>query len=247
MFPIFVASRGRAKDSYLIKELKGSKHSWIYVVEPHEFTDYAALLGRERVMMLPSSDRGLAYVRSWILNYCKQQGIGWYWMLDDDITGFFVVKSKRNVRTPLKDVFARAEKNINDLSARLTLGQIGLEYQQYSWSAGKKYRQNSYCDVCVAINSAVGAKFREETGLKVDRDFTLQVITSGYSTVRICDIAFSAPKNGSNAGGLKEVYDTPGQEAADGRKMIDLWGDTCTPAVKKDGREDVKINWGKFT
>mgnify|MGYP000889766874 CR=1 FL=1 len=50
--------------------------------------------------------------------------------------------------------------------------------------------------------------------------------------------------NGSNDGGLKEIfYDQSGREAECSRRMIEKWPGVCTANVKEDGRPDVKINW----
>jgi hypothetical protein len=248
MFPIFIPSKGRAKDSYLLNQLKSGVDHWFYVVEPQDFDNYCKIVHPNRLIALAFDNEGIASVRNKILEYCKKNSIPWYWMMDDDISGFYEVISKRNCKISLRDAIERAEQNIDKLSEKLTIGQAGLEYQQYSWSATKKYRINSYCDVCVAINSSVNAQYRAEVNLKEDRDFTLQLITSGYSTVRISDLSFSCPKNGSNDGGLKPVYQNTDRESISNRRMVELWGsDVCQVVTKKDGREDVKINWKLFS
>jgi hypothetical protein len=59
--------------------------------------------------------------------------------------------------------------------------------------------------------------------------------------------SFSAPKNGSNAGGLKEQYAQEGRELEAVRRMATAWGsDICEPIVKADGRHDLRIHWGWF-
>ena len=72
--------------------------------------------------------------------------------------------------------------------------------------------RNGYCDVCVAIHAARAKRctFRDACDLKLDRDFTLQVLAAGYETLRITQYSFACPKNGSNAGGLAPVYAIPG-------------------------------------
>jgi hypothetical protein len=83
--------------------------------------------------------------------------------------------------------------------------------------------------------------------LKLDRDFTLQVLSLGYDTLRTFKYAFSCPKNGSNAGGLQGVYQTDGEELRNSQRMCELWGaQVCKLNIKSDGRPDVKINWGYF-
>jgi hypothetical protein len=242
MLPIFVPSKGRP-NSTTLKLLAESELPFRAIVEPQDYEAYYPLWGRDHVEVLPENDQGLPYVRNWILNTAAEEDIGWYWMFDDDITAFGMVQSgkvqKRKARVVLKD---------SELSfmASEGYGQIGLEYQQFAWSATKPYAYNSYCDVAVAIHAqrvkAAGLRFRD-IDLKLDRDFTLQVITAGLGVARLAQRCFAAPKNGSNKGGLKDKYDEPGREAAMSKRMMEMWPGICTVQVKKDGRVDAKINW----
>jgi hypothetical protein len=77
------------------------------------------------------------------------------------------------------------------------------------------------------------------------KNYVKQVISEGEKTARSTEYAFSVPKNGSNAGGLKETYyDILGREEETVRRMVETWGpQVCTPITKPDGRRDVSINW----
>lgn len=204
------------------------------------------MLPIRQVLQLPENDGGLPYVRQWILEYARASDIKWYWMLDDDIHGFYRAIKARNNRIDITEALSSAQSLFSE---RPAIGQAALEYQQFSWSAIKPYAVNSYCDVCVAINSSIpkNIRFRPQTNLKVDRDFTLQILAAGFNTIRLSKIAFAAPKNGSNEGGLFEEYSKVEQEKKDSLVMCQLWGgDICKPKKKSDGRMDVAINWKFF-
>jgi hypothetical protein len=102
--------------------------------------------------------------------------------------------------------------------------------------------------VYVSNNKIKNIYYREQVSGKEDRDFAMQVIKQGLKTGRTTLYAFSAPPNGSNGGGLKEIfYDVNGKELNSCKKMVELWGDEiCQHIVKKDGRNDLKINWKKI-
>ena len=75
----------------------------------------------------------------------------------------------------------------------------------------------------------------------------MQVIKLGQKTARTTLFAFSAPANGSNAGGLKEIFYDLGKELICVNRMVELWGDNiCVPIVKENGRNDIKIIWDKI-
>lgn len=243
IYPVFVPSKGRAEKLLTVNLLGDVPHS--VVVEPQEYAAYVKHMPEANVICVDENDRGLAYVRNYILDMGRERG-GWFWMLDDDISGFYRVEARRNVRTPAGVALGAAQEILEGHPAVV---QGSLEYQQYSWSARKAYVLNGYCDVCVCIDAdrASMLYFREEMDLKLDRDFTLQVLSMGYDTLRTSKVAFASPKNGSNTGGLHSAYAQEGREEAVSRHMTSEWGgDVCQFRKKKDGRPDVKINWGHF-
>jgi hypothetical protein len=217
-----------------------------FVVEPQEYKAYCDALPSEKVITLPADNQGLAFARQFVLDLTHSDGRGWFWMLDDDLTGFFRQVSGKMQRIGIDQALSGAEAFFSDSNS---IAQAGLEYQQFAWSQKKPYTMNGYCDCCVAIHSerCKSLKFRDEVNLKLDRDFTLQVLSSGYETLRVYKYAFSCPKNGSNEGGLQSVYQTDGEELRNSRRMCEVWGkDICKLNIKPDGRPDVSINWRYF-
>lgn len=238
-FPmVYVPSKGRP-DSKTADLLSASKLPFKMVVEPQEAKQYKNF----DCLVLPENNRGIAYVRNWIQENATTE---WYWMLDDDITAFYQTVSRKNVKV---EASRALEGSFNLFGHLPSVGQASLEYQQFAWSATKTIKFNGYCDVCVCIHRqrTYRCMYRDYVNLKEDRDFTLQVLSSGYRTARVCKFSFAAPKNGSNEGGLKREYDTQGKEALASKRMAELWPGICTPVTKKDGRQDVKINWRAFT
>lgn len=213
------------------------------IVEPQDAIAYKEY--SEHLLILSSDDQGLAFSRNFAINYARQNYPDWFWMMDDDISKFYKTVNKKNIQISTKEALSSAELLF---SKRNSVGQAALEYQQYSWSQSKDIVLGSYCDVCVCIHTkrTKSLKFRHEVNLKLDRDFTLQCLASGYQVLRTAHIAFDCPKNGSNEGGLYDDYKS-GIEHQNVLEMCKIWGaNICTPATKKDGRRDVKINWKYF-
>jgi glycosyltransferase involved in cell wall biosynthesis len=244
-WPIFVATKGRAKVRNTINLLEALDIPYLAVVEPDEERKYRKYISS--YLTLSKNNRGLAYVRQWVLDYARECDMNWFWMLDDDITKFYRVEKGKCIVESADKVLLTAQKLFKE--AGDSLAQGSLEYQQFGWSAKKSFSLNSYCDVVVAIHAQrVGdVKFRKETDLKVDRDFTLQLLAKGMLTMRACHCCFSAPKNGSNEGGLQKDYEGGWRERQSSLEMVRLWGSKiCKLFVKPDGRNDCKINWRLF-
>ena len=238
--PIFVPSKCRPQSSTCRLLYEGGV-SFQVVVEPQDAESYPPEWPQ---VVLPENDRGIAYVRQFIL---EANGAEHFWMLDDDITGFYGVMNRRCVRSEPGTVLTQAE---GSLLAVPGLGQGAMEYQQFAWSAARPVKSTGYCDVAVLVDAGLcqrrRIRYRHEMTLKEDRDFTLQILASGATVARSCWTAFSAPANGSNAGGLADVYAQDGRELEACRRMAEAWPGICEPIVKPSGRRDLKIHWKKL-
>jgi hypothetical protein len=240
-YPIAIATKGRP-DGSTMKMLDSEGVAYTLFVEPQDAELYCTY---KNVVVIDENDKGLWYVRNKIIEYYQSKGATWVWVLDDDIKYFKEVIAKRCVNIPAKEMFDRLNTEfVKDYKA---IVQLGLAYSQFAWSATKRYSLDKVCDCCVCINvSKLGAiKFRE-MDFKVDRDFTLQILSKGKGSMLINQFAFVVPKNGSNKGGLHAKYHTEGLEEKASRDMIKKWPKVCTFNLKKDGRPDVKINWSYF-
>lgn len=238
MNPVWIATKGRANKPLTTALLDSEDVPYTLAVEPQDEAAYRAAYPSAKLAVLEANDQGLAYVRNAILS----QNAGPFWMLDDDIQKFGKTVGNRNVKVGAREALEGAEA----LFAQQPMVAHGaLEYWQYAWSSTKPYTLNSYCDVCVWIDASrvKSLRFRPETNLKADRDFTLQVLALGYDTMRVQAYSFAAPENGSNAGGLQAEYQASVPEQQSVAAMVRLWPGIVQHVVKKNGRHDAKINW----
>lgn len=236
---IFVPSKGRST-SKLLKNNKG----FTIVVEPQEEHTYKLYFPQHTVLVLPEDNKGITYVRNFIKAITEAVEITSFWMLDDDIGSFYKREGTKLIPQEI-GVLKEAENQFKE--SGLSLGS--LEYRQFAWSANKHLIENSFCDSCVWINNETthGMRYRSYVEGKEDRDFAMQIIKSGLKTGRTTLYAFSAPPNGSNKGGLKEIFYDCGKEEICVQRMIETWGERiCVPITKENGRRDVKIIWNEI-
>lgn len=245
-FQVLIASKGRPDCPTAQLLCQGMVPEFTILVEPGEQAAYEEKWPG-RTEAIPENGKGLAYVRQYALTEMKQK-TGWYWMLDDDIQGFHEAANWRCLTVKAAYALAKAEQQILALEAKLgTIGMAGLEYQQFAWRATKDWMSPGYCDVAVAINREAKVDYDPSFNLKVDRDFTLALMASGYGVIRLGRLAFSAPENGTNDGGLKQAYQKELAEMAEVEEMVGKWGqDICQHVVKPNGRHDVRIDWSKL-
>lgn len=229
---VCIASKGRPNTkTHELFEQCG--YEVVHFVEPQE----RDLYNKKNVVTIHENDRGLAYVRNFIIEYCKANGHKWAWVVDDDITGFGYAKDGKTIK---KD--AGILRGIEMNAKRLPFEVVGINYQQHAWRETREYSVNkNYADCCVLMNmSAITWRFDETTKLKVDRDFCAQAIVNGYGVLRFNRVWFACPNVGTNKGGLHDLYAAKKDEES-ARKMIVKWAPYAS-LVQKGDRLDVKID-----
>ena len=241
MNTIFIPSKNRPKKTFLLEQLEKNNLKFYYFIEPQDIKKYLGVVSIKNIISIKKNDMGIAYVRNFILEYAQKNKIKKYWTLDDDINNFYYRENKKMIKEGIM-VLEKVEKQFKNEK----YGIFALEYQQFAWSANKDKVENSYMDCCVCIDSEKAKEksiiYDNDVVLKEDRDFAMQFIKNGFNNARSTLFAFSCPKNGSNEGGLSEVYAIQGKEKAMVDKMVSKWGgDICKKIIKKDGRVDVKI------
>lgn len=240
-YVVCIATKGRAGSSKTIAALRECGSNFELFVEPQDAVAYRQSYPGAIIVVLPENNKGISFVRQFILQHNRALSRSWFWMLDDDINQTYEVVNKKCVKLPITETLRRAENIITQQNVALG----SLEYQQYAWSSAKPLRFNSYCEVAVLISVERTKFINYREGCKEDRDFVLQNLSAGNNCVRTAWLAFSAPKNGSVKGGLYDAY-KGGLESHWSTKMIKLWPGVCSSHIKPDGRPDVKINWKLF-
>jgi hypothetical protein len=201
-----------------------------HFVEPQEIEKYNV---PNKVSIL-ENNKGIGYVRNFMLNYARQNNHEWVLICDDDVTSFGVYNGK----TIKKD--ASIWFDILKKAKKLPFELIGINYTQHAWHEKTSYSINKkFAEVCVLMNvPKIKWNYRAEFNLKEDRDFALQTIKNGNGILRFNHYWFSCPDVGSNAGGLQNEYKAKKDEES-AKKMCYEWHPFVT-LKKKGERVDMK-------
>ena len=97
MNKIFIASKGRAKESNLIEQINEYNLDYKFFVEPQEYSEYEKIIPKKRLIDIKNKDKGIAFVRQIMLEYANENKIDRYWLLDDDITNFYYREKKKMI------------------------------------------------------------------------------------------------------------------------------------------------------
>ncbi|QDP51100.1 MAG: putative beta-glucosyl-HMC-alpha-glucosyl-transferase [Prokaryotic dsDNA virus sp.] len=202
----------------------------IHFVEPQEFEEYDV----PNKVNIKENDKGVTYVRNFMLNYAKENNEEWVIFSDDDVSSFGIYNGK----TVKKD--ASIWFDILERAKKLPFELIGINYTQHAWHEKTSYSVNrKFAEVCVLMNvKKIDWKYEENT--KEDRDFQLQTIKNGNGVLRFNHFWFSCPNVGSNEGGLFELYQN--KRDIEWAKNITKKWHPYAKLVNKKGRIDARID-----
>jgi hypothetical protein len=203
-----------------------------HFIEPQEIERYQV---PNKVSIL-ENNKGIGYVRNFMLNHARENNHEWVLICDDDVTSFGIYNGK----TIKQD--ASIWFKILDKAKKLPFELIGINYTQHAWHEKTSYSINKkFAEVCILMNvSKIKWNYRQEFNLKEDRDFALQTIKNGNGILRFNHFWFSCPDVGSNNGGLCDEYKLKKDEES-AKKMCYEWKPFIT-LKKKGERIDMKTN-----
>jgi len=226
---VCIPSKGRP-DTQTHKLFEEAGYEVYHFIEPQEMDAYKV----PNKICINENDKGVTYVRNFMLDWCKQNNIDWAWFSDDDVNGFGIYNGK-TVRSG-----AQVLKKVEDKAKSLPFEIVGLSYVQYAWTEKKSYSINrKFAEVCTLMHvSKISWKYNEDT--KEDRDFAMQTIQNGHGILRFNHVWFSCPNVGSNAGGLYEWYANKKDHQA-AKKMALSWSPWVTLKQKPE-RLDIKTD-----
>jgi len=225
----YIPSKGRPKTK-TYKLFQEAGIDVIHFLEPQDYNNYNV----SKKVNIEKDNKGITYVRNFMLDYAKNNGEEWVIFCDDDVTSFGVYKG----RTIKKD--ASIWNDILDKAKKLPFELIGINYTQHAWHEKKSYSINKkFAEVCVLMNvKKIKWKYEDET--KEDRDFQLETIKNGYGVLRFNHYWFSCPNVGSNKGGLFDLYKQK-RDKVWAENLVKKWYPYARIVIKNE-RVDAKID-----
>lgn len=236
IWPVCVNSKGRATTSTTIPMLVREGIRPMVFVEPAEAEAYKNLHPGASIITLPGNGIGLPASRNAVLDFVRGHLGGWYWVMDDDILFLTISSKHKSVQATTRRVLTLAQKLIVQSGA----AHGGLSPNFYAWSKPwNSYTMGRGCDIVTAIHSqrTRPLRYRDKIlRMRADRDFTLQVITSGMGSVQLNGLGYSRQQGnvlGSMSGGLEQEYRNGTLEQADRIMCERLWPGICVMRYSK--------------
>ncbi len=250
--PVYVISKGRWKetDAKTARALERINVPFRIVVEPQEVENYAKIIDRDKILVLPFSNLGQGSIpaRNWVWDHSVKSGAKAHWILDDNIDRFY--RLNYNVKIPVADgtIFRVAEM----FSERYeNVGQSGFQYSMFVPRRQKMppYYLNSRVYSCILNRNDLDTQYRWRGRYNEDTDLSLRILKDGWCTILFN--AFLAMKIATmtmKGGNTEELYRQ--EDGFDGRlemaKSLQKQHPDVTRVVKKWGRWQHHVDYSGF-
>ena len=234
--PIAIPTKNRAGD---LKSLQFFPKATLFV-EPKELNAYRAAHPESDLVDIGANDRGIAFVRNFILNHYAP---GRVLFADDDITDLYV----RGRGCKLKPLSAPEDlvRALNECLAR-GYSQATISYGPSNWMFRGAHKTNTRAWCLWAIDCSLTARCDPGAVPFEDYDLTAQILRAGRKNISLFRYAFACVPMATNAGGLQS-YDRLGMMAPAAQHLQRKWGDLVRLVHNKTRNvTEVQFQWSKI-
>jgi len=204
-YPIFVPTKGRYEKLYTISALERLKIPYTAVIEKQEYSQYAAVIDKSKLLVLPHQNRGLTVTRNWIWDYaCNELKTPYFWTMDDNIREFYRLHQNIKYRVD-SGSFLLAMEDFTERYENLYIS--GMSYEMFV--PRKKKHPPFIMNTRIYSNMLIKADipYRNVTFYNDDTDLCLRILKDGHCTVQF--VAFLADKIATMTikGGMTDYYE----------------------------------------
>lgn len=204
-YPIYIISKGRYDLNFTAKTLDYMNVPYFLVVEPQEYTKYAAVINSRKIIVTPFSNlgQGSIPVRNFVWDLAIKAGVKRYWIMDDNIKYFF--RLNNHMKIPVSDgTILRCMEDFVD-----RYENIALAGPQYFYFASRKSKNNPF-----TINTRIYSHILIKTDLDFkwrgkyneDTDLSIRVLKAGHCTLLFNSFLSGKVPTLSNKGGNASIY-----------------------------------------
>lgn len=247
-YPIYVISKGRYDKPWTCLVLEKMNTPYSVVIEPQEYDDYAKVIPKDKILVLPFSNLGKGSIpaRNWVWEHSMSIGAKKHWIMDDNIDGFVRFNRNRKVFVTSSTIF-RCMEDFCDRYENIALA--GPQYRSFCVATEKydPYIINARIYSCLLIKNDVEHKWRGR--YNEDTDLSLRLLKDGY-----CTVLFNAFLQGKittmkvKGGNTAQLYKQ--DEEFDGRlemaKSLHEQHPDVSSIVWKFGRWHHHVDYSKF-
>lgn len=183
-YPVYIISKGRWELRWTSRVLDSLGVPYHIVIEPQEYSQYAAVIDPGKILVLPFSNLGQGSIpaRNWVWEHSIESGASRHWILDDNIEKFFMLNNNQKWLATDGTIFRVSEEFVDRYK---NVPMAGFEYALFK---PKKQKSNPFAInrrvySCILLSNDVYPKFAWRGKYNEDTDLSLRFLKAGYCTV----------------------------------------------------------------
>jgi len=245
-YPIYIPTKGRAlKHAPTIRMLQRDQVPFRIVIEAPEIEQYARLVNRDQILVLPFRDHplALAETRTWIKAHATESGAQRHWQLDDNLYHFFRVWKGQRPRCRAGVAMAVIE-DFTDRYENIAIS--GPNYEMFTIPGPElpPFFLNVHVYSCSLILNSLPYRWRSK--FNDDTDYCLQALAGGWCTVLVNAFPVKKAPTMTSRGGNTEMYQGDGRLKM-ARSLELQWPGVVSVARRFHRPQHViKDSWKKF-
>lgn len=181
MYSIYIISKGRYTSNMTARFFEKVNIPYKLVVEPQEFTEYAKVISKQKILVLPFSNLGQGSIpaRNWVWEYSLQNNEKRHWIVDDNINHLSCLIAGKRYRVQDAKIIDIMEDCIHQYK------NIALAGPQYEFFCSHNKIPPVILNTRIYsfINIDNTLPFRWRGTYNEDTDLSLRVLQAGYCTV----------------------------------------------------------------
>ena len=204
-FPIFIPTKSRYKTPYTIRALEQIGVPFMAVVEPQQYAQYAEVVSKDKLLVLPHQDKGLTVTRNWIWDYAQHElKTPYFWTMDDNIRGFYRLNKNIKYRVD-SGTFLKVMEDFVQRYSNLYIS--GMQYEMFV--PRKKKHPPFILNTRVYSNMLIKTDipYRNVTFYNDDTDLCLRVLKAGNCTLQFCVFLADKIATMQVKGGMTDYYE----------------------------------------
>lgn len=243
-YPVYIISKGRWESRLTSKALEKMQVPYSIVVEPQELEQYASVIDRSKILILPFSNLGKGSIpaRNWVWEHSIKQEARRHWILDDNIRHFYRWNRNQIYRMDSGATF----RAIEDWADRYE--NVALTGMQYEMFVVKKRESppiilNTRIYSCILILNRIPYRWRGR--YNEDTDLSLRALKDGW-----CTALFNAfpckkePTMTMKGGNTEQLYREGGRLKM--ARSLKAQHPNVVKIVRKWGRWQHQVDYSSF-
>lgn len=247
-YPIYIPSKGRWERRPTVRALEEKRVPYRIVVEPSEYRDYAKVIDRNKILVLPedfsSLGQGSIPARNWIWEHSILEGHDKHWIIDDNIIQFYRLNINRRIPVSSGTIFRCAEDFADRYENVAFSGLNNIAFAPDRNDRIAPFTLNTRIYSITLVNNSIPYRWRGR--YNEDTDICLRALKDGWCTIQFnAFLADKATTMTMRGGNTDTIYNTGDNRRAFAESLREQHPDVVQ-VVWKFGRWHHQVDYRPF-